>query len=232
MNLELLSDRLFETLINGDRPLAQKLVRMAVEETNDAEGILTEVLWPLYEHVETLSREDKITRLAHRFATRQLRVLVDQTSCLLEQAERVGRTVLAVCGPSDPDELGAQIAVDLLEANGFSVRFPGGDIPADEVLAQVHQTQPDVLLFFASSPSDLPEIRGIIDHMREIQACPNTQIVVGGGVFTRAEGLAEEIGADLWATHPIDLVGVMLEAPQRRAEDEQRSVGRKRRLAA
>lgn len=35
------------------------------------------------------------------------------------------------------------------------------------------------------------------------------QIVVGGGIFNRAPGLAEEIGADLWATSPRELLSVL-----------------------
>ena len=57
-------------------------------------------------------------------------------------------------------------------------------------------------------------------------------IVVGGGVFNRAYGLAEEIGADLWAGDPLELVQVMNECPQRRMTGSQRTVGRKRRPAS
>ena len=51
----------------------------------------------------------------------------------------------------------------------------------------------------------------------------------GGGVFNRAEGLAEEIGADLWATTPRELIEKMCTQADRRATAEQRTVGRNRR---
>ena len=56
------------------------------------------------------------------------------------------------------------------------------------------------------------------------------QIAVGGGVFNRADGLAEEIGADLWATTPLSLVEAMIAEPARRAVADQRTVGRKRKV--
>jgi hypothetical protein len=59
----------------------------------------------------------------------------------------------------------------------------------------------------------------------------NLQIVVGGGVFNRAEGLAQEIGADLWASSPVELVNEMRDKSSRRMDDEQRTVGRRRRQA-
>jgi hypothetical protein len=57
------------------------------------------------------------------------------------------------------------------------------------------------------------------------------QIVVGGGVFSRAEGLAEEIGADLWARDPRELIDKLDAQKDRRATPEQRTVGRNRRTS-
>ncbi|MCH2149994.1 MAG: hypothetical protein MK095_11230, partial [Phycisphaerales bacterium] len=84
------------------------------------------------------------------------------------------------------------------------------------------------LLLFSSSAQDAPHIRVLIDTVREVGACPNMQIVVGGGIFNRAEGLAEEIGADLWATTPTELIHKINTEPDRRATPEQRTVGQSR----
>jgi len=111
----------------------------------------------------------------------------------------------------------------------MAVTYAGGDIPADEIMGHLHRHTPDALVLFAAGPSDLPEIRRMIDRLHEIGACPQLQIIVGGGVFNRAEGLAEEIGADLWAESPTELVEAMDAEPQRRMSADQRTVGRKRR---
>ncbi|TVQ62026.1 MAG: cobalamin B12-binding domain-containing protein [Phycisphaerales bacterium] len=221
-------ERFFEVLINGDRPGARRLVREAEQAGASSDQLIADLYWPTYELVERLFRNDQLSQLSYRLATRLLRVMVDQTALGLERGHARRRSVFAVCGPNDADELGAQMAVDLLEAGGFDVTYAGGSIPADEIMGYVHEEKPDVLLLFASAPSDLPEIRGMIDQIHEINACPDLQIVVGGGVFNRAEGLAEEIGADLWASDPIELVESMTHEPLRRAEPTQRTVGRTR----
>lgn len=230
MNCEMLSERLFETLVNGDRPAARAIVDDTIRAGMPAEKLVGEVFWPTYELVSKLFRADQLSRLSHHMATRLLRVLVDQAVLRFSKQAQVGRSVFAVCGPNDADELAAQMAVDLLERNGFNIRFAGGGIAGDEILATVQETQPDVLLLFASAPSDLPDIRAMIDQIHEIGACRGLQVVVGGGVFNRAEGLAEEIGADLWASHPLELARLMVEQPARRAASDQRTVGRKRRV--
>lgn len=224
-------ERFFEIITNGDRVAA----RMAVNRLHDngvpPEDIVLELFWPTMEMVEKFYRNDQLTKLAHHYAVRLLRVLVDQTAARFRMEPKLGKRVLAFCGNHEPEELAAQMAVDLLEMSGFDVRFAGGGVAGDEILAQVHESKPDVLLMFASSPEDLPEIRGIIDTIREIGASARTQIAVGGGVFNRAEGLAEEIGADTWAADLLELVHTLIEEPERRAEPDQRSVGRKRRAA-
>lgn len=228
MRQEMLVERFFETLVSGDRPAARETVQEAANGGLTPEQLITELFWPTYELIERLYRGDQLSKLSHHLATRLLRVLVDQNSARLAPAPRSGRSVLAFCGPRDSDELGAQMAVDLLEQRGYQVSFAGGGIANDEILSRVHDVKPDVLLCFASGANDLPHIRQLIDTIHEISACPELQIVVGGGVFNRAEGLAEEIGADLWARDPFELVDVMTAEPQRRAVEDQRTVGRKR----
>jgi methanogenic corrinoid protein MtbC1 len=229
MSQEIMIERFFETLISGSRPAARQVVQECRDSGVDAARLVTDLFWPTYEMIERLYRSDQLTKVSHHLASRLLRVLVDQNALLLTRGKARGRTVFALCGPRDSDELGAQMAVDLLEQSGFDMSFAGGNIPNDEILQIVHENKPDVLLMFASGANDLPEIRALIDTLHEIGACPNLQIIVGGGVFNRAEGLAEEIGADVWATNPLELVEVMISQSAKRADLEQRTVGRKRR---
>lgn len=230
MNAETLTLRLFESLIDGDRRGARSIVQSQVEAGVSAESLYVDLLWPTLEMVERLFRSDQLSVMAHNMATRLLRVLVDQTAADLINGDAIPmRRVLAMCGPDEQSELGAQIAVDLLEANGMEVCFAGGGVANDEVLARVNETKPDVLVWFSSVPTDLPAIRQMIDRMHEIGACPDIQIAVGGGVFSRAEGLAEEIGADLWADHPLELVESLVHDAAHRAPTDQRTVGKVKR---
>lgn len=228
MNHELLVERFFETLINGDRDAARAVVDDTLRGKMTPKEIITDLFWPTYQLIDRLFRTDKLTDLSYHLASRLLRVLVDQLGPRLERAKRNGRTIFACCGPTQCEELAAQLAVDLLEADGFAVTFAGGGVPSDEILSQAQEMRPDILLMFASAASDLPGIRSLIDTIREIGACAKTQVVVGAGVFNRAEGLAEEVGADLWATDPLELVEVINANPERRATQAQRTVGKTR----
>jgi methanogenic corrinoid protein MtbC1 len=232
VNEEILIERLFQALITGDRVTARQVVTETQDAKVPAEELTHQIYWPVLEMINQLFRADQLTVMAHHYATRLLRSLVDQAQADYEQKTRRGRKVVMFCGHADTDDLAGQLAADLLEADGYEVYFSGGGIANDEILAEVGEHRPDTLLMFGSSPTDAPNIRMLIDKIREIGACPSMQVVVGGGVFNRAEGLAEEIGADLWARTPRELLERLQKQSDRRATPEQRTVGRNRRTSS
>ncbi len=231
MSQQVLVERMFERLISGDRSGAREIVDQCLSADAPAEAIIEKLFWPAYEMVQKLFRNDQMSVIAHHYATRLLRMLVDQMQLRLTQQDRTGRKVLLLCGPREGDELAGQLAADMLEAAGNTVYFGGGGIANDEVIGQIGELRPAVLVLFGSAPSDLPAIRQLVDELHDMSVCPEMQVVVGGGVFNRAEGLSEEIGADLWAETPTELVKAVEGQQTRRMAGDQRTVGRRRRTA-
>ena len=229
MNAEILIEQLFTTLITGNRVDARRLAEETVTEGVTSETLTHDVYWPTLEMIVKLYRADQLTCLAHHYASKLLRSLVDQAQVGYTQQTRRNCKVLMFCGPGETDELAAQIVADLAEADGYEIYFGGGGVANDEILGEVGEQRPDILLMFCSAPGDAPNIRLLIDTIRGVGACPDMQIVVGGGIFNRAEGLAQEIGADMWATTPRELLEKLTAQPGRRATADQRTVGRNRR---
>ena len=106
----------------------------------------------------------------------------------------------------------------------------GGGVPDDEVLSLIGSERPDLLIMFGTLPSGVPAVRKLIDYLREVNSCPNMQIMCCGGIYKRAEGLAEEIGADLYAPDAADAVAIATNNPGRKATVDQQTVGRSRRV--
>ena len=223
-----LHERFFTCLIAGDRAGARAILDEVISADATGEKIASHLVWPVLDQIQTMRRNDQIETLAYNYATRLLRSIVDQLQLRYEQKESRNQTAIVVCGAEESEELTGQLAADLLEADGYRVLFMGGGVANDEIVNQLAETKADKLVVFGATPQIVPQTRLMIDHLQDIGACKDLQIIVGGGVFNRAEGLAEEIGADLWASDPVELVKEMAEKPARRMNPAQRTVGRRR----
>lgn len=223
-------DSYVESLINGDRVMARLLIDNLLKGGCSAYELLNDLIWPTMELIQGGYRDDRINISNLNLATRLNRAITDQLTAKLERCESNGKKVIIFCGDDEPEELGGQICADLFESAGWNVRFAGGGVPEDEVLSMIGQFQPDLTVMFGTLPSGVPAVRKLIDYLREVNSCPNMQVMCCGGIYKRAEGLSDEIGADLYAPDAADAVRVASEGSQRRASVDQQTVGRMRRI--
>jgi hypothetical protein len=103
-------------------------------------------------------------------------------------------------------------------------------VPEDEVLKFIGEFRPNLLVMFGTLPSGMPAVRKLIDYLREVNSCPQMQVMCCGGIYKRAEGLADEIGADLYAPDAAEAVAIANADPAKKASVEQQTVGRMRRI--
>ena len=225
-----LSQQYLEPLLTGDRDICRMVIDQALAKGISEYELLTKLIWPTMELIQTLYREDRIGQSTLNLATRLNRSLTDQLAAKLPRAESNGRKVLIFCGNDEPEELGGQLCADLFEADGWTVRFGGGGVPNDEILKLIGEHRPDLLVMYGTLPSAVPNVRKLIDYLREVNSCPDMQVMCCGGIYKRAEGLAEEIGADLFAPDAASAVQTADENPSKRATFDQQTVGRTRRI--
>jgi methanogenic corrinoid protein MtbC1 len=219
-----------ECLLAGDRSLCRKIIDLALSSGMTPYSLLNDLIWPTMEALQQLYRDDRVTLGNMNMATRLNRAVTDQLTGRLERKPENGKKVLIFCGNDEPEELGGQICADMFESDGWSVRFAGGGVPDDEVLKFIGEFRPDLLVMFGTLPAGVPAVRKLVDYLRDVNSCPDMQVMCCGGIYKRAEGLAEEIGADLYAADAKDAVGVANDDPARRATVDQQTVGRMRRI--
>jgi methanogenic corrinoid protein MtbC1 len=136
------------------------------------------------------------------------------------------KRIVISCARAELQELGAQIMADLFESDGWEVKFLGGGLTNDDILAFIHEYAPDILLIYGGTPKQAPDIRQLIDTIRDINAWPNMRIMVSGGLFNRAEGLWQEIGADLFAVTALE--AIQLASKDTPIEPEARTINRRK----
>jgi methanogenic corrinoid protein MtbC1 len=220
--------RYLEALLRGDRKACRSVVEETLQSGVPANSVYLHLIWPIMSEIERLQRADKISIVEEHLATRINRTIVDQLQNKLPRRPAKDKKVAVCCACAELQELGAQMIADLFESDGWQVRFLGGGLTNDDVFAFINEYAPDVLLVYGTTPKQAPDVRRLIDRIRAVNAWPDLRIVVSGGLFNRADGLWEEIGADGFAATAGEVLQVAADESQV-ANPDRRTVNRRKR---
>lgn len=192
-------EKYMDALLKGDRRECRNVVEETLQSGIPANKVYMDLIWPVMVEIDALFRNDKINSAQEALATRINRTLVDQLQNKLPRKDVRNKKVVVCCAENEHGELGGQMIADLFESDGWDVRFLGSTCENDDIMTFIHNFTPDVLLVYGTTPSEAPNVRHLIDTVKGVNAFPDMKIMLSGGLFNRAEGLWEEIGADLYA---------------------------------
>ncbi len=192
-------ERYLEPLLRGDRTACRAVIEEALQSGIPANSVYVHMIWPIMVEIEKLLRKGRISPTQEHLATRINRTIVDQLQNKLPRRPVRHKRLVVCCAPDELQELGAQMLTDLFESDGWEVRFLGGGLTNDDILAFINEYAPDILLIYGTAPKQAPDVRRLIDTIKAIDAWPDMRIMVSGGLFNRAEGLWEEVEADMYA---------------------------------
>ncbi len=219
--------RYLEPLLRGDRKGCRAVIEEAMQSGIPANSVYVHIIWPVMVEIENLLRKDKITPIAEHLATRINRTIVDQLQNKLPRRPGKNKKVVVCCAPEELQELGAQMMTDLFESDGWDVRFLGGGLTNDDILTYINEYGPDILLVYGTAPKQAPSVRRLIDTIKSVNAWPDMRILVSGGLFNRADGLWQEMEADLYAENAIEALEVASsDTPV--SQGEQRTINRRK----
>ena len=220
--------RYLESLLQGDRKACRSVVEETLQSGIPTNSVYLHLIWPVMAEIERLQRTDRLTSVQEHLATRINRTSVDQLQNKLPRRPAKHKKAAVCCARDELQELGAQMIADLFESDGWQVRFLGGGLSNDDIFAFINEYAPDVLLVYGTAPKQAPDVRRLIDRVRAVNAWPGMRIVVSGGLFNRAEGLWEEIGADGFAATAAEVLQVADDDNQV-ANPDRRTVNRRKR---
>jgi methanogenic corrinoid protein MtbC1 len=199
-------ERYLEALLDGDRVRCRSVIEEVLQTGLPANRVYMDIIWPIMVEIDNLYHQDRIDSAQQAFASRINRTIVDQLQNKLPRHTVRSKKIVICSAPDENAELGGQMMSDLFESDGWETRFLGGNVNNDDLLSFIHRYRPDVLLLYGVKAKDAPQMRRLIDTVRKVNACPEMRIMLSSGVFSNAEGLWEEIGADVYASNATEAV--------------------------
>jgi methanogenic corrinoid protein MtbC1 len=115
--------------------------------------------------------------------------------------------VLVACPSGELHDLGARMVADLLELDGFVVRFLGANAPTDSLLAMVEEERPRLLVLSATMPEGLATLTDVVARMRTTYGSA-VRIVAGGQLVEAMPDLARSLDVDLAARDALQTLHV------------------------
>ena len=217
-----------EALLEGDRRRCRTVIEETLQSGLPANRVYLDLIWPIMVEIEQLAVDSRINPVQQHLASRINRTIVDQLQNKLPRKPARNKKVVVTNAAGEPTELGAQMIADLFDSDGWDVRFLGAGLNNDDILTFIHEYRPNILLIYGADSQGTPGIRRLIDMVRDINAFPEMKIMLSGGLFNRAEGLWQEIGADIFAPTAAQAVKIAANADQLPPPQPGRSVNRRR----
>ena len=227
MITEQIMEKYMRAILAGDRTGCRKAIEEVMQSGTPATSVYMDIIWPMMVEIEKLHKTEQITASQEHMATRINRTIVDQLQNKLPHKQSRGKKIAICCSQSEIHELGAQMMADVFDSDGWEVKFLGGGLTSEDVLNFVNEYNPDILMIYGTEPQQAPEIRHLIDRVKDVHALGQLKIMVSGGLFNRAEGLWCEIGADMFAATAAEAVKIASGTQQEDAA-ELRTINRRK----
>jgi methanogenic corrinoid protein MtbC1 len=193
-------------ILSGQRQAALNIIAETLEAGNSHVDIYVEVFAEAQHEVGKLWELNKIGVAQEHMATAiTLYVIAAIYPRLVPTA--IHRGVMVVSGVSgEMHQIGANLFADTMEANGWTVRFLGTDLPNSSVLAALEDSSADLLCLSTTLVSNLPAVADLVRAVRSKLGERPLKIILGGAAYRFASThFAREVGA----TEVTDLRGAL-----------------------
>jgi methylmalonyl-CoA mutase cobalamin-binding domain/chain len=116
-----------------------------------------------------------------------------------------GRVVIGTV-EGDVHDIGKNLVITMLRANGFEVIDLGVDVPPKRFVEAVKQYKPDIVGMSALLTSTMVNMKRVIEALEEEGLRSSVKVIVGGAPIT--EKFAREIGADAYGENAVTAIEI------------------------
>jgi methanogenic corrinoid protein MtbC1 len=188
--------RFSAALLGGDHRTCLAIAEGAVDGNRSIGDFYLKVLQPSMHGIGRLWESGQISVAQEHLASSIVgRVMTSvYLGCDCSKPRRGSAVVSAA--PEEYHEIGCWMVSDMLEMDGWRVRYLGADTPAGELLDFLREDPPDVLALSVTMPFNIDSAAGLVRSVRDEPSLASVRILLGGAAVSSAEGLWRRLGAD------------------------------------
>jgi len=122
-----------------------------------------------------------------------------------QNTERIGKVVIGSV-KGDIHDIGKDIVIFMLDVNGFEVQDLGVDVPPEEFVDAIRQTQPQVVGMSALLTTVFESFKNTVAAIKDAGLRDDVKIMIGGGTVT--DDVRKYSGADAYGKDAVAAVNL------------------------
>ncbi|MEG6586309.1 cobalamin B12-binding domain-containing protein [Dendrosporobacter sp. 1207_IL3150] len=183
-------------LLNGDYKGCLAYPQKYVSTEKDLMAYYMDIIQPTMYELGHLWQTGKISIAEEHLATAIVtRLMLVQYMKLPGVVPAKGKAIITAA-PNEFHEIGARMASDLLELDGWNVAYLGANTPVHDLIELVKRERPTFIGISVVIPFNLLLAQKVIRRIKSDPDICNTKIIVGGSAFLHDDTLWRLIGAD------------------------------------
>ena len=202
--------RLFtQAILLGQRKPAEAVMMQAIENGASLVDVYVDVLQEALFEVGRRWEENTITVAEEHMATAITQYLVAQLYPRIAWNGAIKGRIVVTGVQGELHHVGANIVADVLEANGWDVRFLGTNLPHAGILRVIEEHGAEIVGISVTLLSNIPRLISLVEAMDKALGRERLRIIVGGGAFRCKPDLWKEVGAHGFAGDARQLLSVI-----------------------
>ena len=194
-----------KALIEGDGDTLAAETQRLLDNEIDPHTIIKEGLVPGMDVVGEKFKNDElylpeVINIATIFKSS---VELIKPKLMSDQVASAGKVVIGTV-QGDMHDVGKNIVVLMLEANGFDVIDLGVDVSSQTFIKTASEIGADVIGMSALLTTTMPKISEVIDELKQAGLKDKFRTIIGGAPINQS--FADEVGADAYGHDAIDAV--------------------------
>lgn len=192
-------EEISEFLQKGRAKNVKNLVQQALDEGIDAKEILNEGLLAGMMVVGGKFKREEVFVPDVLIAARAMNmgIAVLEPKLVEEGNEPIGKAVIGTV-KGDLHDIGKNLVTMMMKGAGFEIYDLGVDVKPEVFIDKAEEIGADIICMSALLTTTMPNMKGVIDLLKERNLRDKYTVMVGGAPVT--EIFAKEIGADYYTT--------------------------------
>ncbi|HDR15315.1 MAG TPA: cobalamin-binding protein [Desulfobacteraceae bacterium] len=182
-------------IIGGKHDQIEDLVKKAIDSGTDLEELINDGMVAAMDVVGEKYSRNEIYVPEMLVSAVTMKKGLDLVNPLLQADAKESKGKIIMCTvKGDIHDIGKNLVVMMLQGAGFDVIDLGVDLSAERVVEEVKKARPNVLGMSALLTTTMPEIKTVIELLKDQGIRDSIKIMVGGAPVNQE--WADKIGAD------------------------------------